>query len=97
MAAEIAAIWRHPIKAHGRAIYFAARDWLPDSDEATKAERLAHIERVLAHLLSACRAMFKSERALISTTEREVYAAFSELSGFVKRMRSEGLPSSWEI
>jgi len=81
------------IKAHGRALYFAARDWLPETDAATREERLRHVERVLAQLLTACRTMFKSDRADMPATEREVYAAFSELSGFVKRMRSEGLAS----
>ncbi|MCK0128053.1 hypothetical protein [Erythrobacter sp. F6033] len=84
------------IKAHGRALYFAARDWLPDEDgpaRQAKEERLRHIERVLAELLSACRAMFKSDRSEMARTERAVYAAFSEISGFVKRMRAEGLAS----
>ncbi|BDI61444.1 hypothetical protein [Qipengyuania nanhaisediminis] len=84
------------IKAHGRALYFAARDWLPDDDadaRAAKDERLRHIERALARLLKACREMFKSERVDMPRTERAVYAAFSELSGFVKRMRGEGLAS----
>ena len=81
------------IKAHSRALYFAARDWLPDTDPDAKEQRLQHVERVLAQLLTACRTMFKSDRTDMPTTEREVYAAFSELSGFVKRMRAEGLAS----
>ena len=35
------------IKAHGRALYFAARDWLPEQSD----DRLRHVERVLSHLL----------------------------------------------
>ncbi|NVE94116.1 hypothetical protein [Altererythrobacter lutimaris] len=77
------------IKAHGRAIYFAARDWIPDQSE----DRLRHVETVLVHLLKSCRDLFKAEREDISIHEREVYASFSELSEFVKRMREEGLAS----
>jgi len=33
------------IKAHGRAIYFAARDWLPQRSD----ERLRHVEGALEH------------------------------------------------
>lgn len=77
------------IKAHGRAIYFAARDWLPERDE----DRLRRIEVVLGHLLKGCRDMFKSPLEEMATHEKQVYSAFSELSEFVKRMRNEGLAS----
>ncbi len=77
------------IKAHGRALYFAARDWLPDQSD----DRLRHVELVLVHLLKSCRDLFKADRQQISKYEREVYASFSELSEFVKRMRAEGLAS----
>lgn len=75
------------IKAHGRAIYFAARDWLPERDE----DRLRHIERVLADLLHGCRDMFKGSINEMPQHEQKVYEAFSDLSAFVKRMRGEGL------
>ncbi|QFT78222.1 hypothetical protein [Erythrobacter sp. THAF29] len=81
------------IKAHGRALYFAARDWLPDEDGGAKQERLHHIEAVLSNLLTACRDMFKGRIEDMPRTERDVYAAFSQLSDFVKRMRGEGLAS----
>ncbi|QUL38430.1 hypothetical protein [Erythrobacter sp. JK5] len=84
------------IKAHGRALYFAARDWLPDEDgdaKQAKLERLHHVEAVLSNLLTACRDMFKGNLEDMPRTERDVYAAFSQLSDFVKRMRSEGLAS----
>ncbi|QLC24198.1 hypothetical protein HFP57_03590 [Parasphingopyxis algicola] len=77
------------IKAHGRAIYFAARDWLPERD----GDRLRRIETVLGHLLKACRDMFKSPVSEMADHEKQVYAAFSELSEFVKSMRNEGLAS----
>lgn len=77
------------IKAHGRAIYFAARDWLPEEND----DRLRHVERVLADLLHGCRDMFKGSIKDMGKHEAHVYAAFSDLSGFVKRMRGEGLAS----
>lgn len=77
------------IKAHGRALYFAARDWLPDESPA----RLRHVERVLTDLMTGCRDMFKSPRSEMTEHEKRVYAAFSNLSAFVKRMREEGLAS----
>ncbi|MEP3051441.1 MAG: hypothetical protein ABJP48_00485 [Erythrobacter sp.] len=77
------------IKAHGRAVYFAARDWLPEESD----DRQRHLESVLVELLQGCRTMFKSDRSEMAEREREVYTAFSHLSQFVKRMRAEGLAS----
>lgn len=77
------------IKAHGRALYFAARDWLPDCSE----DRLNHIRRVLADLLHNCRDMFKGSLKEMPEHEQRVYASFSKLSQFVKRLREEGLAS----
>lgn len=77
------------IKAHGRALYFAARDWLPEGNDT----RISHIETALSDLLVGCRDMFKGKLKDLPQHEAAVYAAFSELSGFVKRMRGEGLPS----
>lgn len=77
------------IKAHGRALFFAARDWLPEKND----DRLHHIEIVLSELLLACRDMFKSDRKEMAKHEKRIYGAFSHLSQFVKRMRGEGLAS----
>ncbi len=77
------------IKAHGRALYFAARDWLPDQSPA----RLRHVECVLIDLMTSCREMFKNPVSEMPEHEKRVYAAFSSLSVFVKRMREEGLAS----
>lgn len=77
------------IKAHGRAIYFAARDWLPEESD----DRIKHLERVLADLFHGCRDLFKGDLNEMPANEKAVYAAFSDLSQFVKRMRAEGLAS----
>ncbi len=75
------------IKAHGRAIYFAARDWLPEHSR----DRLDHVETALHKLLKATRDLFKGSLDDMPGHERDVYAAFSDLSLFIKRMREEGL------
>jgi hypothetical protein len=54
---------------------------------------LRHAERVLKELMLACREMFKSPVCEMPEHEKRVYAAFSGLSQFVKRMREEGLAS----
>ena len=77
------------IKAHGRALYFAARDWLPEENE----DRLADVKTALANLMHCCKDLFKSPISQMPEHEKRVYGAFSELSGFVKRMRGDGLPS----
>ena len=77
------------MKAHGRALYFAARDWLAE----TNPDRLRQIEQTMADLLTACRDMFKGDRADMRENEKRVYAAFSDLSRFVRAMREDGLAS----
>ena len=78
------------IKAHGRALYFAARDWLPERNEA----RLQSIETTLGALLSACRNMLKAPIKDMLPHEKRIYASFSDLSDFVKELREDGLASN---
>ena len=77
------------IKAHGRAIYFAARDWLEESDTATR-ER---IKRLMGDLLSSCRALFSAPLDQMAAREEAVYKIFSELSLFIRELRHQGLAS----
>lgn len=77
------------IKAHGRALYFAARDWLDNPNDP----RMRQIEGAMLNLLHACRTLFTRPPHEMEQHERAVYAAFSELSGFVKDLRGEGLNS----
>lgn len=77
------------IKAHGRALFFAARDWLPESND----QRLRQIEIAMMELLDSCRRLFASPPAEMEKYERGVYAALSELSTFVKGLRDDGLNS----
>ncbi len=77
------------LKAHGRALYFAARDWMPQANEA----RLNEIRGAMIELLSACRDLFKHDRKDMEIYEARVYAAFSNLSVFARNMRDDGLAS----
>lgn len=78
------------IKAHGRAIFFAARDWLESSDDAT----LSRCRDRLAELLDACRDLFSMPVAEMPEGEKRVYAAFSALSKFIRTdLRQAGLAS----
>jgi len=77
------------IKAHGRALYFAVSHWLENPPEALKVELKTHLGR----LLSSCKQIFTQPVNELETNEKEVYNSFQELSIFVKKMRSHGLPS----
>lgn len=75
------------IKAHGRALYFAARDWLEHRNDP----RMRQIEHAMHDLLVACRTLFTRPPHEMERHERAVYAAFSELSEFVRDLRADGL------
>ena len=77
------------IKAHGRAIYFAARDWIEENDEETR-ER---IKGLLGEMLKSCRALFVAPMSEMHPHEEAVYRNFSELSLFIKGLREKGLAS----
>lgn len=77
------------LKAHGRALYFAARDWVPEPRDP----RLRQVEAILHDLLDASRTLFRSPVSEMEQHERRVYAALSALSGFVKDLRQDGLNS----
>ncbi len=75
------------VKAHGRAIYFAARDWLADDDPET----VDRISRLLGGLLSDCRTLFSTPVDAMQAEEDAVYRRFSDLSLFIKSLREKGL------
>jgi predicted membrane chloride channel (bestrophin family) len=76
------------IKAHGRAIYFASRDWL----EAPDSARSERCRVLLRDLLSAARTLYSSPRDAMSEQEAKVYQGFSELSQFIRHdLREAGL------
>ncbi len=77
------------IKAHGRAIYFAARDWLAEPD----ADTLRQAGESLGRLLANCRSLFGGPLDRTIENEAAVYRDFSQLSRFIKGLREKGLAS----
>jgi len=78
------------IKAHGRAMFFATRDWLEEPD----LEAQQKIKGLLGELLVACRTMFSKPVCDMHPAEKEVYSCFSKLSEFIRDdLRTKGLPS----
>ncbi len=77
------------IKAHGRAIYFAARDWLAEPDP----DALPRAKETLGRLLGNCRALFGGPLGGTVENEAAVYRDFSQLSLFIKGLRERGLAS----
>jgi predicted membrane chloride channel (bestrophin family) len=75
------------IKAHGRAIFFAVRDWISDSD----AELQERAKQLLGDVLRACRELFETPVDQMSPKEEGVYAAFAKLSKFIQELRGRGL------
>ncbi|NIP23084.1 MAG: hypothetical protein GWN67_05465 [Phycisphaerae bacterium] len=78
------------LKAHGRAVFFAARDWPQQSDEKTKART----STLLGDLLKACRKLFTETIDEMPGNEEAVYKIFSQLSNHIISLRNDkGLAS----
>lgn len=77
------------IKAHGRAIFFATRDWFENTDGDLQAES----RNLLFTLLDRMRTLFMTPVEDMHENEEDVYEAFSDLSVFINGMRDRGLPS----
>lgn len=77
------------LKAHGRAIYLAARDWLKDTDPETLAEG----RELLGDLMKSCRALFVNPVDRMESYEDTVYRSFSNLSLYIQHLRNRGLTS----
>ena len=78
------------IKAHGRGIYFASRDWLENTDDRIQNK----VKDLLGELLVACRTLFLHPVSGMTKHEENVYRIFSQLSTFIKEdLRGNGLPS----
>ena len=77
------------LKAHGRAIYFATRDWLGEPHP----ELLTQAREILSELLTSCRRLFHARIADMEPYENDVYTAFSRLSTFINSFRKYGMAS----
>jgi predicted membrane chloride channel (bestrophin family) len=78
------------LKAHGRSLYLASRDWVPSRDE----NRDRDLKHALRGLLESSRDLFTGSLQSAPEHERKVYAAFGRLSQFVNAMRASELPST---
>src|SRR5215472_4841204 len=67
------------MKACGRSLYLASRDWVSERDE----QRDAGVKSALLELLTACRDLFMSPLGEGTQHEARVYEAFQRLSEFV--------------
>lgn len=78
------------LKAHGRAIYYATRDWL----EVSSNDKQERCRALLGELLASTRALFLARRDAMATHEVRVYDCFSDLSTFIRSdLREAGLAS----
>ncbi len=78
------------LKSHGRAIFFATRDWLEDSE----IEGQEKCRKLLGDLLKSTRDLFSGKREDMQEREELVYANFSKLSRFIREdLRQAGLAS----
>jgi len=76
------------LKSHGRAIYFATRDWL----ESPSEETLNKSRTLLTELLTSCRKLFSEPVKDMRENEGDVYESFSKLSRFIREdLRGNGL------
>ncbi len=75
------------LKAHGRAIYLASRDWVPDED----VKHELHFKNMMLQLLTNCRELLHTKESNREEQERQVYNSFSEISLFIKAFRDRGL------
>ena len=78
------------IKAHGRAIFFAARDWVPKQNNTAQEE----IKGLLGDTLIACRELLMTPLEQMNPAEEKVYGQFSKLSRFIEKLRDSGVSGS---
>ncbi|PDH27943.1 MAG: hypothetical protein CND85_00425 [Marine Group II euryarchaeote MED-G33] len=77
------------IKAHGRAIFYAVRDWMPESDR----DSLSQTQGVMRELMVGMRELFTNPEEEMREHETAVYSAFSKLSLLIRvELRDKGLP-----
>lgn len=60
------------IKAHGRALFFAVKHWLPEASDEAQDE----VKKHLAHLLSSCRTSFTEPLDNLKKNEIGIYESF---------------------
>jgi predicted membrane chloride channel (bestrophin family) len=78
------------IKAHGRGLYYASRDWVPDADDKYQEKLKNLLEEFFVGLRDYFQTVNKDERI---SKEKNIYSIFTKLSLFIKQYRDRGLPS----
>ncbi|MEN8121971.1 MAG: hypothetical protein ABFS35_16600 [Bacteroidota bacterium] len=77
------------LKAHGRALFLAARDWVPETDTEFQNDMKA----LLKDILGGVRELLHTGREDRKEMESDVYQMFSKLSLAIKSFRGRGLAS----
>jgi predicted membrane chloride channel (bestrophin family) len=76
------------LKAHGRVLYFASRDWVQDESPPADEE----VKKILKSMFENATTYFRSEsKDDLVEKERQVYEDFSRLSKAIQGMRERGL------
>lgn len=78
------------IRANGRALYLASRDWLAEQDPKRDSE----LKAALRQLLAGCRDLYMSPLGTGGAHEEQVYSAFQQLSDYVTQMRAANLSAT---
>ena len=75
------------LKAHGRSLYLASRDWMDNMESA----QIEELRLLLRDILLTAREMFQGDRNESEKLENLIYKKFSDLSRKLKEFRSHGL------
>ena len=78
------------LKAHGRALYFASRDWVPDEDDKFQVKMKELLKDFFIYLRIYFQTSNKSE---MKVKEKNIYEVFTKISLFIKQYRERGLAS----
>jgi predicted membrane chloride channel (bestrophin family) len=76
------------LKAHSRSIYLSSRDWFETEE---KPEHQEEIKAIILKLLISVREFLGAKRKLRKDKEPQIYKNFSELSLFIKALRTRGM------
>ncbi len=77
------------LKAHGRSLYLASRDWMENTNE----HQVEELRILLKDILVAIRDYFHNEKTDAENLQNLVYKRFSELSIKLQKLRNDGVPS----
>ncbi|UCH89067.1 MAG: hypothetical protein JSV49_12680 [Thermoplasmata archaeon] len=84
---EIALEHYASIKAHGRALYYAVRDWVPNSTKRFQTRFKGYLYEFLVN----CRIMFNTGHKDDTHREQIIYNKFSKISRFIEECRKKGM------